>query len=120
MRKMSFSLSPEVVKAAKKGLGYELYRALIFEYGKRGEKAFFYLKEKRVKKYRDFFVVIGTNEYVVDGNFCTCMDFQFNLRAKRACSHIIAVKLARIMKLYEYYDCYYVDFLRDEKSGKRS
>ncbi len=111
-----FALPEEVVKAARKGLCYELYRALLLNYGKRGEKAFFYLREKRVKKYRDFFVVVGTNEYVVEGNFCTCMDFQFNLKAKKPCAHIIAVKLARIMKMYDSYDVYYTDFLLDSNS----
>jgi predicted nucleic acid-binding Zn finger protein len=106
------SLSKEVVSAAKRGLSYELYQALLLEYGGRGEKAFFYLKERRIKKYRDFFVVVGTHEYIVDGNFCTCMDFQFNLKGKGLCSHIIAVRLARIMKIYDFYDCYYTDFLK--------
>ncbi len=112
-----FSLPDDVVEAARKwkekgdSLPYELYKALLLNYGRRGEKAFFYLKERRVKKYRDFFVVVGTHKYVVEGNFCTCMDFQFNLKAKKPCAHIIAVKLARIMKLYDSYDTYYADFL---------
>ncbi len=110
-----FELSDEVIKAAKKGLSYELYKALLLSYGKRGEKAFFYLKEKRVKKYKDFFVVVGENEYVVEGNFCTCMDFQFNLKARSMCAHIIAVKLARIMKIYDSYDVYYLDFMTKSK-----
>ncbi len=108
---MSFALSDEVINAAKKGLGYELYKALLLTYGKRGEKAFFYLKERRIKKYKDFFVVVGNYEYIVDGNFCTCMDFQFNLKAKKPCAHIIAVKLARIMKIYDSYDIFYSDFI---------
>ncbi|RLI88936.1 MAG: hypothetical protein DRO98_02100 [Archaeoglobales archaeon] len=106
-----FDLPEEIVKAAKKGMGYELYRALLFEYGKRGEKAFFYIKEGRVKKYRDFFVVIGEHEYIVDNDFCTCRDFQFNLKTRRPCAHIIAVKTAKLMHKYDEYDEYYVDFM---------
>jgi predicted nucleic acid-binding Zn finger protein len=106
----SFELPEEVVKAAKK-LDYELYKALLFEYGKRGEKAFFYLREGRVKKYKDFFVVVGEYEYIVDDNFCSCRDFQFNLKAKMPCAHIIAVKTAKLMHCYDEYDEYYVDYM---------
>lgn len=109
---MSFYLVEEVKEAAKKGkLGFELYRALLLNYGKRGEKAFFYLRENRVKKYKDFFVVVGREEYIVDENFCTCKDFQINLKAQKPCAHILAVEVAKLMKLYDEFDVYYVDFM---------
>ncbi len=109
----SFKLPESVVKAAKK-IDYKLYKALLLEYGKRGEKAFFYLRDRNIKKYRDFFVVIGKHEYIVDNNFCTCRDFQFNLKAKKPCAHIIAVKTAKLMHCYDEYDTYYIDYMVGE------
>jgi predicted nucleic acid-binding Zn finger protein len=105
-------ISDEVAKELERGkLDYGLYRALLINHGKRGEKAFFYLKEKRVKRYRDFFVVVGEEEHVVDNSFCDCPDFQINLKAKKACAHILAVYIAKKLKLYDEVDAYYVDFM---------
>ncbi|MEM0202980.1 MAG: SWIM zinc finger family protein [Archaeoglobaceae archaeon] len=103
-------LKSEVLDSAKKGIGYELYKSLLLNYGRRGEKAFFYLRERRVKKYLDFFVVVGRNEYVVEGFFCTCPDFQINLKGKEPCAHIIAVELAKILKCFDEINAYYTDF----------
>ncbi len=107
-------LDENVKRALKFGLGFELYKALSDAYGKRGEKAFRYVKERRVKEYRDFYVVVGREEYVVDEDFCTCKDFQINLRSKGLCTHIIAVRIAKALGLVDKIDAYYVDFL--EKS----
>ncbi|MFN3383874.1 MAG: SWIM zinc finger family protein [Archaeoglobaceae archaeon] len=103
-------LKNEVLESAKKGIGYELYKSLLLNYGKRGEKAFFYLRERRVKKYLDFFVVVGRNEYVIEGFFCTCPDFQINLKGKEPCAHIIAVELAKILKCFDEINAHYTDF----------
>ncbi len=103
-------MANEVIEASKKGLGYELYKALFMNYGKRGEKAFFYLQQNRVKKYRDFFVVVGRNEYIVDEFFCSCPDFQLKLKGKEPCSHIIAVEVAKLLGRYDEIDAYYTDF----------
>ncbi|MEM0022269.1 MAG: SWIM zinc finger family protein [Archaeoglobaceae archaeon] len=103
-------LKSEVLDSAKKGIGYELYKSLLFNYGRRGEKAFFYLRENRVKKYLDFFVVVGRNEYIVESFFCTCPDFQINLKGKEPCAHIIAVELAKILKCFDEINAYYTDF----------
>jgi len=89
---------------------FELYRFLIERFGKRGDKAFFYVRENRVKKYRDFFVVVGREEYIVDERFCTCRDFQINLKGKKPCAHIIAVEIAKALKNYDEIDAYYIDF----------
>ncbi len=89
---------------------FGLYRYLLEKFGKRGDKAFFYVRERRVKKYRDFFVVVGNEEYIVDEKFCTCRDFQINLRAKKPCSHIIAVEIAKNLGKYDKIDKYYIDF----------
>lgn len=100
---------------AKIGLNLDLYRALVRLFGKRGEKAFRYIVERRVKKYRDFFVVVGREEYIVDEDFCTCKDFQINLKCEGLCAHILAVKIAKRLNVYDYIDAYYVDFLGVER-----
>jgi predicted nucleic acid-binding Zn finger protein len=84
--------------------------ALIQQYGNRGKKALKALEEKRVKKYCDFFVVVGYHdEYVVDEDFCTCGDFLY--RGKE-CVHIIAVRVARATGWYERYHSWYYLTLR--------
>lgn len=93
-----------------KRLDFSLYKFVINAFGKRGDKAFFYVKENRVKKYRDFFVVVGREEYIVDEEFCTCRDFQLNLKGKLPCAHIIAVEIAKRFKMYDEVDAYYIDF----------
>lgn len=103
-------LKSEVLESAKKGVGYDLYKSLLLNYGKRGEKAFFYLRERRVKKYLDFFVVVGREEYIVEDLFCTCPDFQINLKGKEPCAHIIAVELAKVMNCFDEINAYYRDF----------
>lgn len=116
MKNNSFKLPEDVLKAAKAGkVGYELYKPLLLNYGKRGEKAFFYLVERRVKKYRDFFVVVGEEEYLVEENYCSCKDFQINLRSKKPCAHIIAVKLSELTELHDYVDDYYIDFIKKKR-----
>jgi len=107
MKNNNFELPEDVLKIVKEGItGYELYKSLLLNYGKRGEKAYFYTVEKRVKKYRDFFVVVGEEEYLVEGSYCGCKDFQINLKSKKPCAHIIAVKIADKLKLYDYIDDY--------------
>jgi predicted nucleic acid-binding Zn finger protein len=112
-----FELPEEVLNSIKKSkkLGYRLYKSLLLNYGKRGEKAFFYLREKRVKKYRDFFIVVGEEEYLVEENYCSCKDFQINLKARKPCGHIIAVKVAEKLNLYDFIDLYYIDFIKKKK-----
>ncbi|MDD1676037.1 MAG: SWIM zinc finger family protein [Methanomicrobiales archaeon] len=87
------------------GLTPDLKDALIRTYGDRGKKALKAVEEKRVKKYCDFFVVVGySDEYVVDEDFCTCGDFLYR---GRECIHIIAVRTALITGCYERYDSWY-------------
>ncbi|MCS7130317.1 MAG: SWIM zinc finger family protein [Archaeoglobaceae archaeon] len=109
-------LTNEVILALQKGLGYELYKALFLNYGKRGEKAYFYVSQRRVKKYKDFFVVVGRNEYIVEEFFCSCPDFQLKLKGREPCAHIIAVEIAKMLKLYDEIDAYYHDY---QKFGQR-
>ncbi|TDA26233.1 MAG: hypothetical protein DSO00_07735 [Archaeoglobi archaeon] len=103
-------IANEVVEASKKGLGYDLYKALFLNYGKRGEKAYFYLSQNRIKKYRDFFVVVGRNEYIVDEFFCSCPDFQLKLKGQKPCAHILAVEVAKLIKRYDEINAYYTDY----------
>jgi len=103
-------IKEEVKSALKYGLGYELYKALIRCYGKRGKKAFLYVKKRKVKKYKDFFVVVGRRDYIIDDDFCTCDDFNINLKCKSPCAHILAVFIARELKIYEEYNLYYIDY----------
>jgi predicted nucleic acid-binding Zn finger protein len=80
-------------------------------YGTRGENALRIVDGHRVKKYLDFFVVVGKNdEYVVDEEFCTCDDFRY--RGGR-CSHILAQKIALLTGDYEPVDLWYQEYLRD-------
>jgi predicted nucleic acid-binding Zn finger protein len=76
-------------------------------YAERGVRALAALDEGRVKKYLDFFVVVGqTGEYVVEDDFCTCRDFTFR---GKMCWHILAVKIALIVGGYEEYSLWYQD-----------
>jgi predicted nucleic acid-binding Zn finger protein len=76
-------------------------------YGDRGRRAIAAADECRVKKYLDFYVVVGrTDEYIVEEDFCTCSDFTF--RGKE-CWHILAVKIARLTGRYEEYPLWYQD-----------
>jgi predicted nucleic acid-binding Zn finger protein len=115
IRNRVFNLPSEVLEAAKNGLSYQLYKNLLLSYGKRGEKAFSYLKEDRVKRYLDFFVVVGEDEYIVEENFCTCQDFQINLKGRAPCAHIIALKLSKLLKHYREFNLYYIDYMEKKK-----
>lgn len=76
-------------------------------YGDRGRKALAAVDERRVKRYLDFYVVVGhSDEYIVEGDFCTCNDFLFR---GRECWHILAVLIAEQAGLYESYDHWYQD-----------
>lgn len=103
-------LPKEVLEAAKSKSEYELYKALLLNFGRRGEKAFEYLREGRVKKYRDFFVVVGKEEYVVEEGVCTCIDFLINLKGMQPCAHIIAVEVAKLTGKFDVVDAYYIDY----------
>ncbi|MCE5338536.1 MAG: SWIM zinc finger family protein [Methanomicrobiaceae archaeon] len=76
-------------------------------YGDRGRKALAAVDEQQVKRYLDFFIVVGhSDEYIVEGDFCTCSDFLFR---GRECWHILAVRIAERTGLYESYDLWYQD-----------
>ena len=81
-------------------------------FGQRFLKAFEALKENRVKKY--IFKPSGTIVWIVVGKerdyllmpeaeFCTCDDFYFRVldREVHLCYHLIAQKIANILKWYD-------------------
>jgi predicted nucleic acid-binding Zn finger protein len=93
--------------AERGALTPELLQEIIRIYGERGRKAVQAVEEKRIKKYRDFFVVTGTSdEYIVDEDFCTCRDFIFR---KGRCWHELAVRIAEAIGSFEEIDLWYQD-----------
>jgi predicted nucleic acid-binding Zn finger protein len=83
-------------------------REIILQYcEERGRKALRAIDEKRVKKYRDFFVVTGsTDEHIVEDDFCTCRDFIF--RGNR-CWHMLAVEIAERTGTFQIVDDWYLE-----------
>lgn len=86
----------------------ELYEV----FGQRFIKAFEALKENRVKKYvfkpsgRIVWIVVGKErDYLLmpEAEFCTCDDFYFRVldREVHLCYHLIAQKIANILKWYD-------------------
>ena len=86
-------------------------RLIELEYGKRGKKGLEIATERRVKRYKDFYVVVGeTDEYIVENAFCTCRDFLFKVSRNAAkCSHMIAVEIAEEEGLVDMIDAWYQD-----------
>ena len=81
-------------------------------FGQRFIKAFEALKENRVKKYvfkpsgRVVWIVVGKErDYLLmpEAEFCTCDDFYFRVldREVHLCYHLIAQKIANILKWYD-------------------
>ncbi|OYR46847.1 hypothetical protein, partial [Halorubrum sp. Eb13] len=67
--------------------------------------------EGRVKRYRDFTVVVGhDDEYVVEDGECTCADATYNLDAEdpsERCWHAIAVDVADAVGAVDHHDMWY-------------
>jgi len=98
---------PWKILEKEKKLTPEIRRLIGERYGQRGVKALEIVDEKRVKKYLDFFVVVGsTDEYVVEDEFCTCSDALFR---RGECSHVIAVRIAALTGQYEEFALWYQD-----------
>ena len=78
----------------------------------RGKKAFVIIDSLRVKKYLDFFVVVGDErEYVVFDDFCTCHDF---LHRGGKCGHILAMQIASVTQEFESYDLWFYETIIEE------
>jgi predicted nucleic acid-binding Zn finger protein len=85
----------------------EIRQEIVRIYGERGRKALQAIDEKRIKKYRDFFIVVGaSDEYIVDEDFCTCRDFIFR---KGRCWHELAVRIASAIGSFDEVDLWYQD-----------
>lgn len=96
-----------VILERERALSPELREEIRRICGERGAKALMAIDEKRVKKYRDFIVVVGTtDEYVVDEDLCTCWDFVFR---KGRCWHVLAGRIAVLSGDYEEIDLWYTD-----------
>ena len=85
--------------------------AIVDVHGDRGQRAIEAVSEGRVKEYRDFTVVVGhREEYVVEGEGCTCKDAEYNLDPDdptERCWHALAVVVADAIDATEYHDMWY-------------
>jgi predicted nucleic acid-binding Zn finger protein len=77
----------------------------------RGVRAIEAVSENRVKRYRDFTIVVGyDDEYIVENGGCTCKDSEYNLDADDPtdlCWHVLAVAIARRVGHVDYHDMWY-------------
>ena len=79
-----------------------LREEIIRMFGDRGRKALKAIDEHRIKKYLDFYIVVGTSgEYIVEDEFCTCPVYFYR---GGGCWHVLAVKIAALSGDYESYD----------------
>jgi len=82
-------------------------------HGDRGQQAIEAVAEERVKRYRDFTVVVGhDDEYIVEDDGCTCADAEYNLDAEdpdQLCWHAIAVHVAEAIDATDDHDMWYSD-----------
>lgn len=87
--------------------------AIVGTHGARGRRAIEAVSETRVKRYRDFTVVVGhKDEYVVEDGACTCKDSEYNLDAEdpeALCWHAIAVAVATRIGEVDEHDMWYSD-----------
>ena len=94
----------------KRELDEELRAEIEEQFGPREKKALAALDAGKIKKYHDFFVVVGrTAEYVVDEDFCTCSDFMYR---GRTCWHLIATRIVIATGQFEQVDGGYVDQMK--------
>ncbi|TKX54191.1 hypothetical protein EXE42_09415 [Halorubrum sp. SP3] len=85
--------------------------AIVEAHGDRGQRAIEAVGEGRVKRYRDFTVVVGhEDEYVVEEGECNCADATYNLDADDPddrCWHAIAVDVADALDAVDHHDMWY-------------
>lgn len=87
--------------------------AILSAHGDRGQRAIEAVSERRVKRYRDFTVVVGyEEEYVVEDGGCDCKDSQYNLDPEdpsQQCWHALAVDIAERLGAVDEHDMWYSD-----------
>lgn len=103
----------EVDLAAAGSLDSSVVERILALHGDRGRRAIDAVSAGRVKRYRDFTVVVGNNdEYVVEGRACTCFDALYNLDPAdeyALCWHALAAKIADIVGAVDEHDLWYGD-----------
>ena len=89
----------------------EIVARILDVHGERGKRALEAVSEGRVKGYNDFTVVVGySEEYVVEGEGCTCKDAEYNLDGDdptQRCWHVLAVDIAERVGEVEAHDMWY-------------
>jgi predicted nucleic acid-binding Zn finger protein len=97
--------------AAAGELTPEIVDRIVAVHGDRGLTAIDAVSERRVKRYRDFTVVVGhREEYVVEDGGCTCKDAEYNLDASdptALCWHVLAAAVADRIGAVDRHDMYY-------------
>ncbi|UIP01207.1 hypothetical protein Hbl1158_02020 [Halobaculum sp. CBA1158] len=87
--------------------------AIIERHGDRGRRAIEAVAEGRVKRYRDFTVVVGhRSEHVVEDEGCDCRDATYNLDTSdpdERCWHALAVDIAERVGRVDEHDMWYSD-----------
>lgn len=97
-------INPFLILKREGGITDAVRAAFTETYGKRGAEAVAAVADGRVKKYLDYFVVVGnTDEYCVDGEFCSCPAVRYG----NECWHTLAVRIAEAAGLYESYHLWY-------------
>lgn len=85
--------------------------AIVETHGDRGKRAIEAVAEERVKRYRDFTVVVGhEEEYVVEDGECDCADATYNLDREdptERCWHALAVDIADGVDAVDHHDMWY-------------
>ncbi|MFC4406891.1 hypothetical protein [Haloarchaeobius iranensis] len=85
--------------------------AIMDVHGDRGKHAIEAVSEGRVKRYRDFTVVVGyEDEYIVEDGGCTCKDAEYNLDPDdptELCWHALAVPIAERVGAMDHHDMWY-------------
>lgn len=107
------SLPWEDALAEAESLDSGVVERILAIHGDRGRRAIDAVMEGRIKRYRDFLVVVGHNdEYVIDGRACTCFDAMYNLDPADDtawCWHAIAARIAVTIGEVDCHDMWYSD-----------
>ena len=86
---------------------------IVAAHGDRGQQAIEAVGESRVKRYRDFVVVVGhEDEYIVEDDGCPCADAEYNLDhddPDQLCWHALAVRIAQAIDAVDEHDMWYSD-----------
>ena len=86
---------------------------IITLHGDRGRRAIEAVAEGRVKRYRDFTVVVGyRDEHIVEDGGCDCRDATYNLDSSdpsERCWHALAVDVAERVDRVDHHDMWYSD-----------